>query len=329
MPDTWPRNVVAEAVGTFALVFIGVLASTVGGSLTAAALAHGVTIMAFVAALGHVSGGHFNPAITLAMFLSKKIDIVSAVRYWAAQLIGGLVAALIVLLATDQDIVAAGAPVITEGVNVFAAILVEAIATFFLVLVVYGTVVDQRAPLSIYPVAIGLTISAGIFAIGPITGGALNPARGFGPALVGGEWGGIAAWLVGPLLGGVLAWALYEYVIAPREAVAAVPDVAPDVSAPGFVAAEVESTTTTKSVAAPTAPADITPTADAAKADPPKADAPKADAPKADAPAADTSAPPSPAESTPDGEPSTPSAKKATPKKSNSRDASTAANPKP
>lgn len=216
MLDTWLRNAVAEAVGTFALVFLGVLASTVGGGLTPSALAHGLTIMVFVAALGHVSGGHFNPAVTLGLFLGKKIDLQGAATYWAAQFLGGILAAAIVLATTDRSVVQAGTPVIADGVNVVGAIVLEAIATFFLVLVVFGTVVDNRAPISIYPVAIGLTISAGIFAIGPLTGGALNPARGFGPAVVGGEWGGTAAWLVGPLLGAVMAWALYEFVITPR-----------------------------------------------------------------------------------------------------------------
>ncbi|MGH8828436.1 MAG: MIP/aquaporin family protein [Jiangellaceae bacterium] len=216
MPDTWLRNAVAEAIGTFALCFVGLLVVASGADLTAVALANGVIILVFVAALGHVSGGHFNPAITLGMFLGRKIDIQGAAVYWAAQVIGALAASLVVLLATDRAAVAAGTPVIADGVSIFWAIVLEAVATFFLVLVVFGTVVDQRAPLSAYPFAIGLAITAGVFAIGPFTGGALNPARGFGPALVSGEWGGTAAWLIGPLVGGVLAWAVFEYVIMSR-----------------------------------------------------------------------------------------------------------------
>lgn len=218
MPDRWMRNAIAEAIGAFALVFVGVLVvSTSAGNLTAIALAHGLTIAVAVAALAHVSGGHFNPAITLAMYLSKAIDLRGALTYWAAQLIGGVLAALLVLAATDQDVVAAGAPAVADGVGVVWAILLEAVATFVLVLVVYGTVMDARAPFSAYPFAIGFAVAVGIFAIGPLTGGALNPARGFGPALVGGEWGATAAWLIGPMVGGVLAWAVYEYVISPRE----------------------------------------------------------------------------------------------------------------
>jgi glycerol uptake facilitator-like aquaporin len=110
-----------------------------------------------------------------------------------------------------------GTPKLGEDIGAGWGIVLEIVATFFLVLVVFGTVVDRRAPASVYPFAIGLTITAAILAIGPYTGGALNPARAFGPALVGGEWGGVAAWLIGPLIGGVLAWALHEYVLEPRE----------------------------------------------------------------------------------------------------------------
>ncbi len=217
MPDTWVRNAVAEAIGVFALVFVGVLVIANGADLTGIALAHGLTIAVMVAALGHVSGGHFNPAITLGLMLGRKIDLPMAVVYWVAQLVGAIVAAILIALAADRDVVAFGTPVVADDVNMVWAILLELVATFFLVLVVFGTVVDRRAPASVYPFAIGLAITAGIFAIGPYTGAALNPARGFGPALVGGEWGGIAAWLIGPLLGGVLAWALHEYVLMPRE----------------------------------------------------------------------------------------------------------------
>ena len=125
-------------------------------------------------------------------------------------------AAVIVAWEVDRGAVATGTPILADDVNPFAGIMLEAIATFFVVLVFLGTVVDRRAPATVYPLAIGLTIAVGIFATGTFTGGALNPARAFGPALVGGAWGGTAAWLIGPLLGGVLAWAVYEYLIAPR-----------------------------------------------------------------------------------------------------------------
>src|SRR5215204_676190 len=217
MPDTWIRNAVAEAIGIFTLVFVGVLAVANEGDLTGAALAQGLAIAVMVAALGHVSGGHFNPAITLGLFLGRKIDLPMAIVYWVAQLFGGLVAALVVALATSTEVVEIGTPTLGEGIGAGWGIVLEIVATFFLVLVVFGTVVDRRAPASVYPFAIGLTITAAILAIGPYTGGALNPARAFGPALIGGEWGGVAAWLIGPLIGAVLAWAVHEYVLEPRE----------------------------------------------------------------------------------------------------------------
>ncbi len=217
MPPTWVPNAVAEAIGAFALCFVGILAINSGAvDLTGVALAYGVIVAVMVAALGHVSGGHFNPAVTFAFLLGRRIDPAMAAVYGAAQLIGGLVAAVIVTWTVGRSAVATGTPVLADDVNALAGIVLEAVATFFLVLVIFGTVVDRRAPATIYPLAIGLTIAAGVYAVGAFTGGALNPARGFGPALVGAEWGGVAAWLIGPLLGGALAWAVYEYVIAPR-----------------------------------------------------------------------------------------------------------------
>lgn len=211
------RNFVAEALGVFVLVFAGVMAiynlGAAEGGLIGIALAHGLAIAVMVAALGHISGGHFNPAVTLGLLLGRHISVPDAVLYWVAQLLGGTVAALLVAGALDTEAVAGGTPVLADGVAVWAGILLELVATFVLVFVVYGTAVDKGAPASVYPFAIGLSITVGILAIGPFTGAALNPARGFGPALVGGDWGGLATWLIGPLLGGALAWAVHQFVI--------------------------------------------------------------------------------------------------------------------
>jgi MIP family channel proteins len=215
MTETVLPKAVAELIGAFTLVFVGVLASANGASLIGVGFANGLAIAVMVAAMGHVSGGHFNPAVTFAFWLSNRISGVQAGVYWAAQLFGSLLAALIVAGLLSRDAVGEGTPQLAEDINVMSGIVAEAVATFFLVLVIFGTVLDRRAPASVYPLAIGLTITAGILAIGPLTGGALNPARGFGPALVSGEWGALGAWLIGPLLGGALAWAVYEYVLAP------------------------------------------------------------------------------------------------------------------
>lgn len=221
MPQTWVPNAVAEAIGTFALVFVGVLAVSNGATLIGVALGTGLVIAVMVAALGHVSGGHFNPAVTFGFLLSRRIEPAMAAVYWAAQLVGAVVASVMVAWLVSRDAVSIGTPVLSDGVNVLQGILLEAIATFFLVLVVFGTVLDVRAPQTLYPFAIGLTVAAGIVAIQPLTGAAINPVRALGPALVGGEWGAIVAWLFGPMLGAALAWAVYEYLLSPQPAAAA------------------------------------------------------------------------------------------------------------
>jgi MIP family channel proteins len=217
----WTRFV-AEAIGVFMLCFVGILAIlNLGGQqggLTGIALAHGLAILVMVAALGHVSGGHFNPAITLGLLLGRQIDPLPAVGYWISQLLGGLLAALVIGSAYGTEVVAGGTPALARPVAVGEGILLEAVATFFLVLVVFGTAVDKRAPASVYPIGIGLTITAGILAIGPSTGAALNPARWFGPAVVSGQYDNALVWVVGPLLGGVAAWLVHDFVTRPREA---------------------------------------------------------------------------------------------------------------
>lgn len=218
MVDVWLRNAVAEAIGTMALVFVTVMVLGVSGLATPAALSYGFIVAALVASLGHVSGGHFNPAITVAMFLAKKIDAVGALVYVVAQFAGGALGALIIMLSVDDRAVAAGTPHINEDVvNVGGAVALEAVATFVLVMVVFGAVFDERSPVSVYPFAIGGAVLAGNAGLLQVTGGALNPARGFGPALVSGEWDALAAWLAGPIIGAVLAWAVYQFVIAERQ----------------------------------------------------------------------------------------------------------------
>ncbi len=214
MADGLIRNAVAEAVG--ALILVSATLLVMGSGATPRGLTYGFVVAALVAGLGHVSGGHFNPAVTLAMLLARQVDILGAVAYWVAQLIGGAAGALMVMLVTEREAVAAGTPGVVEDMtSVGGAIALEAIFTMAIVLVVFGAIVDDRAPISAYPFAIGLTVSVGAFATDMFTGAALNPIRGFGPAVVGGEWDGIASWLAGPLIGAVLAWALYTYVIAP------------------------------------------------------------------------------------------------------------------
>jgi MIP family channel proteins len=216
------RNAVAEAIGVFALCFVGMLAianlGDVPGGLVGIAFAHGLAIAIMVAALGHVSGGHFNPAITIGLLVGRKIDALTATVHVVAQLVGGLLAAWLVALTFSTDVVTTGTPALGAGVGGGTGIVLEAVATFFLVFTVFGTAVDKRAPASVYPFAIGLSITAGILAIGPYTGAALNPARWFGPALVGPGLADGLVWIVGPVLGGIVAALVHEYVLSPRPA---------------------------------------------------------------------------------------------------------------
>jgi MIP family channel proteins len=213
MRDTPTRALTAEAIGTFALCFIGILAinvDTISGnegtaSLTTIAFAHGLTIMVMVAALGAISGAHFNPAVTAGFVATGRMAPVRGAQYAGAQIAGAVLASLLVGWLFGLDVVRAGTPAVAPLVRSTGAAGVEVVTTFFLVLVIFGSAVDHRAPKSVYPFAIGLTVALDIMATGPITGAAMNPARAFGPALVSGAWANQWVYWVGPLVGGILA----------------------------------------------------------------------------------------------------------------------------
>jgi aquaporin Z len=175
--------------------------------LTGIALAHGLAIAVMASATAAVSGGHLNPAITLGLFLGRKIGVSTLVGYWIAQCLGAVVAAVLVKTAFPAEVLSAvnmGTPLARPGVTPSIAIMAELIGTFFLVFVVYGTAVDPRAP-KCGALFIGLTVAMGIMAVGPISGAALNPARHFGPSIISGNMAGLMEHWVGPLAGGALA----------------------------------------------------------------------------------------------------------------------------
>lgn len=214
------KQCVAEFIGTFALIFIGVgvianhsnLTSNAG--LLAVALAHGLTIAVMVSATGAISGGHLNPAVTFGLFVSGKVDAGKMIAYWVSQLAGAICAAYLVgaLLGSPamsgKDLVFKGTPAVGQGATAIQSIGIEAVMTFFLVFVVYGTAVDVRAP-KIGGLAIGFTVALDILFGGPFTGAAMNPARTFGPAIISGQWDHHYVYWVGPLLGGALAGIVY------------------------------------------------------------------------------------------------------------------------
>lgn len=214
------RAAVAEFVATFALIFVGagavIVASTGQLDLVGVALAHGLVLAIMVSVTGHISGGQINPAVTIALWATGKISTQRGAVLIAAQLLGAVVGALLVRYVVGGgafDAGGAGAPALGAGVAAGKGIVVEAILTFFLVFAVFGTVVDDRGPWNMTAgFTVGLVIAFDILAFGPLTGAAMNPARWFGPALVGGSWGDAVVWIVGPIAGGIIAGVLYTAV---------------------------------------------------------------------------------------------------------------------
>ena len=215
MRDSW-RHFAAEFIGIFALVFVGgasIMSATMSNMnpLIPAAIAHGLILGIMVTATMRISG-HLNPAVTIGFMVTKRIEPMMGVVYIIAQLLGAAVAAY-ALKAVFPDHVAVatrlGGQVVSGDINAMQAILCEAIATFFLVFVVFGTAVDPHAP-KVGGFAIGLTVTADIFAIGSRTGASMNPARSFGPAVVSGMLEGQVIYWVGPILGGIAAALLYD-----------------------------------------------------------------------------------------------------------------------
>jgi len=216
-----PRRLVAEALGTFGLVFIGcgaVVMSQFPGAtygLLGIAIAHGLVLAIMVTATMNISGGHLNPAVTVGLLAAGRTTGKDAAAYIAAQLAGAVLAAFMVkglFPAGTAQLTLLGTPTIANTIEIGPAIGIEAVLTFFLVSAVFGTAVAADAP-KVGGFAIGLVLVFDIIVGGQLTGAAMNPARAFGPALVSGAWAGHAAYWIGPLLGGVLAGLLWEKVL--------------------------------------------------------------------------------------------------------------------
>jgi MIP family channel proteins len=228
------RRGFAEFVGTFTLIFIGagsILALTTlflpsingpqaqgvfgGLTLVAVAFAHGLAIAVMVSAVGHISGGHFNPAITLGFLVTRRIAPSLAVVYWSMQFAGATAAAGLLRWFFDartRQLTNLGAPGVGGGIDHWQALVIEMILTFFLVWVVFATAVDPGGTFkSIAGLAIGLTITLDIFMGGPLTGAAMNPARAFGPELIARHWTDAWVWYAGPIVGAVVAALAYDW----------------------------------------------------------------------------------------------------------------------
>jgi len=222
MRDAW-RHFVAEFIGTFALVFVGsgaIISARISGSpaaLVEVALAHGLILAVMVSALMRISG-HFNPAVTLAFLATRRIEPMMAALYVIAQIIGAVAAAYALKATFPAEAFAAtrgGGQSIALDTTGAQAFLLEAIATFFLVFVIYGTVVDLRAP-KIGGLAIGFVVAADILVIGSRTGASMNPARSFGPAIASGVFEAQFLYWTAPIIGALIAGLLYEFLFMRR-----------------------------------------------------------------------------------------------------------------
>jgi len=223
--DRTAAALIAEAFGTFLFFFVGAGSVVLGDYLAAnggtgpgllgVALAHGLALAVLVSALGAVSGGHFNPVVTLAVWIMGRITPMRAGLYVVAQLAGGLAAGLALKVAFADAWQASniGTPALGPGITPALGIGVEAVLTALLVLAVIGTAVDSRGP-KIGGLAIGLAVAADILVGGPLTGAAMNPARWFGPAVAAGAYADWYVWWIGPAIGATVAALIYRSTLA-------------------------------------------------------------------------------------------------------------------
>jgi MIP family channel proteins len=218
-----PRVVLAEFIGTFFLVLAGTSAAVAASlnlpiaglpadSLTIA-LSFGLALTALVFSLGHISGAHFNPAVTTGLTVTGKFPWKYLPFYILSQMGGAIVAALTVLYmfgSKAKSMAYLGATFPGTGINGWRVMVIEAIVTFLLMMVIMAIATDERSPKAASGTAIGFTLTVGILIAGPITGGALNPARALGPMIVDGVYKDFWAYIAGPVIGAALAAVLYS-----------------------------------------------------------------------------------------------------------------------
>jgi aquaporin Z len=215
------RNYLAELLGTFLFMMIGYAsvaafnaAATPVPGLLVVPFSFGFGLLAAIVAFGHMSGAHFNPAVTVAMALDRRTTPMDAVCYIIAQIIGAIGAAGVVLLTVSQSAVAAGITKPGTGISDGSALILEIVFTAIFVLVILTA--SKRAGV-LAPIVIPLTLVAIHFAIATLSGASVNPARSIGSALVGGDLTGLWIYLVGPIVGGIIGWGVYRVVETGQE----------------------------------------------------------------------------------------------------------------
>lgn len=222
---------VAELIGTFILIYGGtavavaaLLERPVAGPIydsLATPLAFGLALLVVAASIGHVSGGHVNPAVTLGLAVTGHFPWRYVPAYLAAQLLGAALGALATWATfgdTARTVGNLAATIPGPEVGAGTAVLVEALVTFLLVFVVVSVATDDRVHASLAPVAVGAALAVAVLVAGPVTGGAVNPVRALGPALVAGQFSALWVYLVGPLIGGIAAAVIYDRFLSKAEA---------------------------------------------------------------------------------------------------------------
>lgn len=221
MPDI--KKLLAEVLGTYILLLVGgaaILAINGSGAATtlvAIAFGFGLALLAGLYAFGEVSGGHYNPAVSLAMVLDGRMDPASMVAYWVSQVAGAVLAGLTLLAATSQDAVASTATVFGPGVEAWEAFLFEAVFTAIFLLVILKVTTSEGSGPTVF-LAISLTLVVIHLALVPFTGSSVNPARSLGSGIVGGVWTDQWVYWIAPLVGAAVGWGIYKFVAADDDA---------------------------------------------------------------------------------------------------------------
>jgi len=211
------RKLIAELLGTYVLVGVGLMAILASGASGAAttivviAFGFGLALLAGLYAFGEVSGGHFNPAVSLAMVVDGRMNVVLMIEYWIAQVAGGVLAALTVLAASNKEAVASTATVFGEGIELWEAFLLEAVFTAIFLAVILKVTTSAGSAATAF-LAIAFTLVVIHLALVPFTGASVNPARSLASGIVGGVWTDQWVYWVAPLVGAVVGWGAYKAV---------------------------------------------------------------------------------------------------------------------
>ena len=211
------NKLAAELMGTYVLVLGGtatILSAAKGGAPTnivIVAFGFGLALMAGLYAFGEISGGHYNPAVSLAMVLDQRMDPVSMAGYWVAQLVGATLASLTILVATSTEAVASTMTTFGEGVEAWEAFLFEAVFTAIFLAVILKVTKSESSGKTAF-LGIGLTLTMIHLVLIPFTGTSVNPVRSLGPGIVGGVWTDQWVYWIAPFVGAVIGWGLYKLV---------------------------------------------------------------------------------------------------------------------